>query len=125
MFELRGQQTGHDLEDWLRAEAEFLHPVPLEIQKFPTKVTVQAQVPVSAVDELQVSVEPRRILIAGQHELGPGDTKMICAGSSPAELFCVIDLPVEVIPEAAEVKLQGNTLHIEVPTEVDYGFVEE
>ncbi len=27
LFEARGYQNGHDLEDWFRAESELLHPV--------------------------------------------------------------------------------------------------
>ncbi len=27
LFEARGYQDGHDLEDWFRAESELLHPV--------------------------------------------------------------------------------------------------
>jgi DUF2934 family protein len=28
LYELRGRDDGHALEDWLRAESDIVHPVP-------------------------------------------------------------------------------------------------
>ena len=33
IFKAGGFTDGHDLDDWLKAESEFLHPAPLNIQE--------------------------------------------------------------------------------------------
>jgi len=45
IFEDRGRAFGHELEDWLRAESEFLHPIHLDITESDDAVTVRAEVP--------------------------------------------------------------------------------
>jgi HSP20 family molecular chaperone IbpA len=45
LFEHNGRNHGHDIEDWLKAESEFLIPVPLEVSKTDSELTVRAKVP--------------------------------------------------------------------------------
>ena len=40
IFESSGRVSGHDREDWLKAEAELLHPVHLDIAESDEAVTV-------------------------------------------------------------------------------------
>jgi len=65
IFEDRGRAFGHDLEDWLRAESEFLHPIHLDIAESDDAVTVRAEVPGFSAKELEVGVEPHRLTISG------------------------------------------------------------
>jgi HSP20 family protein len=44
LFEGRGRQDGHDLEDWFRAESELLNPVPVEISEADGQLIVRAEV---------------------------------------------------------------------------------
>jgi hypothetical protein len=37
IFETRGRALGRDVDDWLRAESEFLHPIHLDIAKSPPR----------------------------------------------------------------------------------------
>ena len=68
IFEDRGRAFGHDLEDWLRAESEFLHPIHLDIAESDDAVTVRAEVPGFSAKELEVGVEPYRLTISGKRE---------------------------------------------------------
>ena len=43
IFEENGNSHGHDLDHWLKAEAEFLCPAPLEIVETDSAVTVRAE----------------------------------------------------------------------------------
>ena len=45
LFEGRGRQDGHDLEDWLRAESELLNPMSAEISEADDQMVVRADVP--------------------------------------------------------------------------------
>ena len=44
-FEARGDERGHDLEDWFRAESELLHPVKVKTWQSEQKVYVNAEIP--------------------------------------------------------------------------------
>ncbi len=68
IFEDRGRAFGHDLEDWLRAESEFLHPIHLDIAESDDAVTVRAEVPGFSAKELEVGMEPHRLTISGKRE---------------------------------------------------------
>ena len=59
-FEARGREFGHDLEDWFRAESELMRRVPVEIKEADSQITVRAEVPGFAANEINVSVEPQR-----------------------------------------------------------------
>jgi HSP20 family molecular chaperone IbpA len=58
IFEDRGSALGSDLEDWLRAESEFLHPIHLDITESDDAITVHAEVPGFSAKEFEVGVEP-------------------------------------------------------------------
>ena len=75
IFEDRGRAFGHDLEDWLRAESEFLHPIHLDIAESDDAVTVRAEVPGFSAKELEVGVEPHRLTISGKREAKEERTK--------------------------------------------------
>ena len=68
LFELNGRWLGRDWDDWFRAEAEILHPLPLELKETDGDFTVRAEVPGFAEKELEISLEPRSLKIAGKRE---------------------------------------------------------
>jgi HSP20 family protein len=67
-FEARGREFGHDLEDWFRAESELMRRVPVEIKEAENQITVRAEVPGFTANEINVSVEPQRLVISGKPE---------------------------------------------------------
>ena len=44
-FEERGHRIGHELEDWFRAEAELLRPLPVEMKEDDNQFIVRAETP--------------------------------------------------------------------------------
>lgn len=98
IFEGNGRRFGRDLEDWLQAEAELLHPVHLEISETEQALTVRAEVPGFAEKDLEIDLEPRRLTIKGkresleEHKKG----KTVYAERCSDEIFRVVDLPDEV-----------------------------
>ena len=55
-----------DLEDWFRAESELMRRVPVEIKEADSQITVRAEVPGFAANEINVSVEPQQLVIRRQ-----------------------------------------------------------
>jgi HSP20 family molecular chaperone IbpA len=68
IFENDGGLFGHELDHWIKAEAELLHPVHMNITASDDALSVQAEVPSFHASELEASLEPQRLTISGKKE---------------------------------------------------------
>ena len=117
IFEDRGRAFGHDLEDWLRAESEFLHPIHLDIAESDDAVTVRAEVPGFSAKELEVGVEPHRLTISGKREAKEERTskKTIYSEHCRNQIFRAIELPAEVDSSKVTATLKDGVLELSMP----------
>lgn len=117
LFDNRGRIDGSDLDDWLRAESELLHPVPVEVVETADKIKVRAEVPGFVADDLRLCVEPRRVIVAGRNDLNGGhDTDAaIYSDRKPKQICRVIELPAEVQTARAEFDLKDGVLELALP----------
>jgi HSP20 family protein len=117
IFDNNGRWFGRELDDWLRAESEILHPVHLEIAETDKALTVRAEVPGFTANELDIAVEPRRLTIAGKHE-SKDETKKgktIYSERCAKEIMRSFDLPVDVDSSKVTAMLKDGVLNIELP----------
>jgi HSP20 family molecular chaperone IbpA len=56
LFQTSGQLQGHDLEQWLSAESEFLHPVCVRLTESNGGFTLRAEVPGFSAKDLEITV---------------------------------------------------------------------
>jgi HSP20 family protein len=117
IFEHRGRAFGHDLEDWLRAESEFLHPIHLDIAESDDAVTVRAEVPGYSAKELEVGVEPNRLTISGKREAKEErkSKKTIYSEHCQNQIFRAIELPAEVDSSKVTATLKDGVLELSMP----------
>jgi len=117
IFNNKGQWFGHDVADWLQAEAEILHPVHLEIAETDEALTVHAEVPGFTADELDIRVEGNRLTISGKHETKEESTKgkTIYSERCAKEIFRSVDLPSEVDGSKVNATLKDGVLNLELP----------
>ena len=118
LFEARGREHGRDLEDWLQAKSEVLCPVSIAMSESKDRVSARANVAGFDQSEIEVSVEPSRVMIFGKKTQSKGTTEPGITeprGSHPDQILEVIDLATEVIPERAIVELQAGELIVELP----------
>jgi HSP20 family protein len=118
LFEARGCEDGHDLEDWFRAESELLRPVSVTISESEDRISVRVNVPGFEANELKVSIEPRRITILGEKERSTTETegeKTELSASYTGQVLQVIDLATDVTAEGAVVEWQRGLLKFELP----------
>ena len=122
LFEARDYHHGHDQEDWFRAEAEFLRPVPVHISEFEDHLTVLAQVLGFSAEELQISIEPYRVILAGKKALAPEVTpgKVIYVDWSPDQILNVVALPARVVPDKAVAAVHAGLLELDLPKRVPW-----
>ncbi len=117
IFEDRGRAFGHDLEDWLRAESEFLHPIHLDIAESDDAVTVRAEVPGFSAKELEVGVEPHRLTIRGKREASEErkGKKTIYSEHCLNQIFRTVELPAEVDSSKVTASLKDGVLELAMP----------
>jgi HSP20 family protein len=117
IFDGRGRALGHDLEDWLRAESEFLHPVHLDIAESDDALRVRAEVPGFSAKELEVSVEPHRLTISGKREASEERTskKTVYTEQCSNQIYRAIDLPTEVDTSKVTATLKDGVLALSMP----------
>lgn len=117
LFDKKGRVSGCDRDDWFKAEAELLHPVHVGIAEADGSLEVQVEVPGFSDKEVQVSVEPRRLVIAGERESTREEKhkKAIYSETCASQVMRVIDLPVEIDATKATASLKNGVLEIRLP----------
>ena len=113
-FEARGREFGHDLEDWFRAESELMRSVPVEVKEADGKITVRAEVPGFAANEIKISVEPQRLVISGKSEKTTEEKKeQTLLSEFRSNQFCrELRLPAEVEPDKTTAVLKHGVLEL-------------
>jgi HSP20 family molecular chaperone IbpA len=117
LFERDDGIWGRDRDHWFAAETELLHPVHVNIAEADEALTLQAEVPGFDGNELQISLEPKRLTISGKKR-SYGEQKRantIYAEQCSNEILRMVDLPVEVDASEATVTLKNGVLELNMP----------
>ncbi|MBZ5500688.1 MAG: Hsp20/alpha crystallin family protein [Acidobacteriia bacterium] len=117
IFERNGRLLGRDWEDWFQAERELFHPVHIHVAESDDALAVKAEVPGFSEKELEINVEPRRIIITGKRESAKEEKKgktVYCETCSD-QLMRIIHLPAEVEAEKATATLKNGILELNMP----------
>jgi HSP20 family molecular chaperone IbpA len=113
-FEAEGRVHGHDIEHWLRAEAELLAPLRTKVQEIDDWIFVGAHTPDLSASELRIYAEPLRILIVGKSRR----TSMVAGnGSASKEVFTSVELPFPISLSGSFAELRDGFLTIGFPKE--------
>ncbi len=114
LFESRASTHGSHLEDWLRAESEILHAIPLDLTETETEFTICAEVPGFTENDLEVRVEPRRLFITGkrQETMEQKKGKTVYCERHANLIFRVLELPARINPEGVKATLSDGILEI-------------
>ena len=117
IFESQGQTFGRDLDNWLQAESELLHPVHVDVAESDEGLTIRAEVPGFKAEQLEVGVEPRRVTIAGKRETHAErkDEKTIYKEHCSDRILRVIELPTEVVAGRVAATLSDGVLELKMP----------
>jgi len=102
IFESSGRRIGRNLEDWLAAEEEVIHPVHVSIADSGSALTVTAEVPGFSLADLQLRVEPHRVTISGERESRrhAATEQLVYSERCANRILRVVTLPAEVATEA-------------------------
>ena len=118
-FEHGGRVTGRDLDHWFRAERELLHPVRIELTENDTAYAIKAEVPGFSENELEISVEPHRVVIAGKRETTTTKEKkgkVIRSETSAEQVLRIVELPGPIeTGKATATLLKNGILTLNLP----------
>jgi HSP20 family protein len=116
IFEGNGRGLGRELDNWLRAESELLHPMHLELTESDSDLTVRAEVPGFNAKELEINIEPRRLTVTGKRETKDETKKgkTIYSELCGNEILRLVDLPTEVDISNASAVLKDGILNIKM-----------
>ena len=108
---------GGELEDWLKAENEVLHPIHLDLLESDGELIARAEVPGFSTNDIEISLEPRRLAITGRRETREERKaeKALYSETCANQVFRVIDLPAEVRPGGTRANLKDGVLEIAMP----------
>jgi hypothetical protein len=67
LFEERGREDGHDMEDWFKAEQELLVSIPVTITEKGDDLHIHAEVPGFAAKEIALNLEQDTLTLQGKH----------------------------------------------------------
>jgi HSP20 family protein len=118
IFEDNGRVSGSDMENWLQAESELLHPADINIVDAGDSLDVRAEVPGFTTKDLEVSVEPECLTIMGKRETKEErekEGKPVYSECYADEILRVIDLPVPVDTAKVTATLKDGVLELEMP----------
>jgi len=116
IFESDGR-IGRDLDNWIKAESQVLHPARVTLTETDGRLDIDAEVPGFEPKDLEVTLEPQRLIISGKRETKEDKKKgkAIYSEQSSNEIFRAVPLPVEVDPSKAAASLNNGILTVEVP----------
>lgn len=117
IFEANGYRFGYDLEDWFKAEMDLLHPVHVSVIETEENLEVRAEVPGFNEKEIEISIEPRRLIITGKRETNKEQKKgkAVYSESCSDEILRIVDLPASVDAEKAQATLKNGVLRLTMP----------
>ncbi len=95
MFDGNGRVFGRELDDWLKAEKEILHPVQVRLSVSGDSFEVKAEVPGFTDKELEISAEPGRVTISGKRATSKEEKKgkTVYSETGSDEILRVVELP--------------------------------
>ena len=112
-----GRTSGHDLDDWFKAELELLYPVRVHVADSGENLDVRADVPGFNEKEIAISVEPRTLTITGKREGNKEhkEGKMIYSRSRCNQMLRIIELPMTVDADRTTATLKNSVLELTMP----------
>ena len=105
IFQRHGSTNGSDLDDWLQAEAELCQSVRVEVTELDDALIVHAAVAACSADDLEVCVEPLRLIITGKRAASGEE-------ASSDQILVVFSLRTAVDPTRVAATLQNDILEL-------------
>jgi HSP20 family protein len=117
LYEREGRVDGRHLRHWLEAERELLQTVRIRMEETAGEFVVRAEVPGFTASDIEVTVEPRCVTIAGRRESKQEDKQgdVVYSEQTSDEVFRTVELPAEVDVAKVTATLKDGILDVQLP----------
>jgi HSP20 family molecular chaperone IbpA len=113
LYEASGREEGNAERHWLQAEAEILQQG-LDVRESGSWLSVNASLPDVAAEEMEIYVEPERVIVHGQKCENSQDKTGQTQSVTQTDVFLARSLPVEVEPSTASAAFKDQKLTLMV-----------
>lgn len=114
LFESRGFELGHDMDDWLTAERELVWSPPISMEEGDGEITIQLSAPGFEPEQIDVELTPQDLLVEAeaheQKEKGKGKARTQTVRT--AKLFRSVHFPRAIDPDSAEAEFRNGVLRL-------------
>jgi HSP20 family molecular chaperone IbpA len=116
IFESKGKVKGRELDNWLQAEAELFESAPLNIGQSRDGVTVLADVRDFTPKELEIDLEPKRVIIIGKsHNQAAREAEARSAAQRhKIRMLRSVQLPVEIDASHTTARIKDGVLELKL-----------
>ena len=117
-FELLGTTPrffSRELENWLKPEPEVFRPINLKLYETEEALLVRAEVPGFTEKELDVHVEPWRLIITAKKEYMEEKKELPACKEKLNKIYRTVKFPIEVRPNEVKAILKNGILEVTLP----------
>lgn len=113
-FQQRGESGAGEMDDWLRAEREFLWTPPADLIDGGDEFRIRLAAPGFEANEIEVTALSGAIIVRAEskQEREKQEGKCLVSEFSSRKLYRRFDLPVAIDPEKMTAKLEQGVLRI-------------
>ena len=117
LFAEREYEIGHNLEDWLIAEAELLTPPPqVQVVETESQIIVMATIAELSKTSLNIGVLPKRLILNGTKEWSADQPQdRVIREKEGREFFVLLALPDNIEPANIKARSRGDRLELSLP----------
>lgn len=114
LFQNRGREIGHDLDDWLRAEHEVMGWPAAEMTELDGKYEVDLTLPGFDAKQVQVTATPSEIIVHAQYkpEKKKEECKVLWTEFGPNDVYRRFDTPRLIDVDKIHATLDKGMLHV-------------
>ncbi len=103
----------HILEDWLKHEADLLHPIHIILSESSDALSIRADVPGVKEEDLRIKLEPARVMITRRPAMSSQFGAKYSASCSD-EMTRVIDLPNAATVNKIRITVRDGVLELDL-----------
>ncbi|MFN8579936.1 MAG: Hsp20/alpha crystallin family protein [Gemmatimonadaceae bacterium] len=117
LFERRGFELGHDMEDWLAAERDVLGWPAAELKDHGKDFEVDVTLPGFAAKEIELTATPSELILhaATEKRESGGDGHVLWSEFGSNDVYRHFEFPVSIDAGKVSADLENGLLRIRVP----------
>jgi HSP20 family protein len=104
-----------ELENWFKTEPELFRPINLKLYETEEALLIRAEVPGFTEKELDVHVEPWRLIITGKKEFKEEKKEVPAYKEKFNQIYRTVKFPIEIRPEEVKAILKNGVLELTLP----------